>query len=334
MTIYEALATATKAVPPHEAKLLLAHCMGLTATDLLIKNHQPLDETAKGAFFAAIERRIANEPLQYILGEWEFMGLKMKTDSRALIPRPETELLVEEALRYIGRPYANDISSPSRGATPGHGKRISFVTSARGRCDFIHGSGREDPAPTVCRAVDSGLSSTVLSPDSSSTPIRVLDVCTGSGCIAIAIAKLSGASVTATDISQKALSLAKENAELHGLTNKINFIQSDLLNNLNNQVFDIIISNPPYIPTTELSTLQPELAHEPTLALDGGQDGLDPYRKLIPQALASLTPGGTLLLEIGPPTVEAIMKDSGYGMIRTINDYGGLPRIVTGTRMH
>jgi len=266
ITIKEALAIATKSAPHHEAKLILAHYTGLTATELILKNHQPLDETAKGAFFAAIERRVANEPLQYILGDWEFMGLKIKTDSRALIPRPETELLVEEALKHI-----------------------------------------------------------------TTTHTRILDICTGSGCIAIAIAKLSGTSVTATDISQKALSLAKENAELHGLTNKIHFIQSDLLNDLNSQHFDIIISNPPYIPTAELSTLQPELTHEPTLALDGGPDGLAPYRKLIPQARDFLPPGGNLLLEIGPPTVEAIMKAAGYGMIRTINDYAGLPRIITGT---
>ena len=278
MTLQDALNAST--IAQHEARLLLSHVTGLNFTDIIINANQPLDEPYKGAFFAAVDRRKAREPLQYILGEWEFMGLTIKTDSRALIPRPETELLVEEALTYIRK------------------------------------LGR---------------------------PARVLDVCTGSGCIGVAIAKLADATVTAIDISGEALALATENTALHGLTDKIRFIQGDLLsclkkrapqgdslNNLENQTFDIIISNPPYIPTNDLHSLQQELSHEPKTALDGGADGMDLYRRLIPQSLGFLAPGGILLLEIGPPAVEAIMRDTGYGIVRLIKDYAGYPRVLVG----
>jgi len=158
----------------------------------------------------------------------------------------------------------------------------------------------------------------------------VLDVCTGSGSIAVAIAKLTGAVVTATDICTNALSLAKENAALHNVD--IRFVQGDLLSGIAPQDFDIIVSNPPYIPTHELATLQPELSYEPKLALDGGLDGMNPYRRLVPEAFNFLTPGGVLLLEIGSPEVEGILQKAGYDMIRLINDYAGLPRILTGRR--
>jgi len=321
-----------EAIGKHEARLLLSQSIGLTPTEIILNTNQPLDEPAKGAFLAAVERRKAHEPLQYIIGQWEFMGLPMITDSRALIPRPETELLVEEALKYIHKLIQTAINDRQ------HGVNCS---------------------------------------DMQSRQIKILDVCTGSGCIAVAIARLAdattvpsenaadsmsiavtgpgpGITITATDISHDALALAAENAALNGVSNKIRFMQCDLLNDFNNrvklvgssnpgnlrennashdstpQLFDIIISNPPYIPTAELNTLQPELSHEPRQALDGGPDGLDPYRRLIPQTMKYLAPDGVLLLEIGPPAVEGIMKDAGYGIVRMIDDYAGLPRVLVG----
>ncbi|MCL2360414.1 MAG: peptide chain release factor N(5)-glutamine methyltransferase [Defluviitaleaceae bacterium] len=269
MTLYEALAIGTNAIGRHEARILLSHITELSPTDIMVKPNQPLDETTKGAFFAAMDRRMAKEPLQYIIGEWEFMGLAMKIDRRALIPRPETELLVEEALMHIGK--------------LGH-------------------------------------------------PAKVLDVCTGSGCISVAIAKLSDATVTAIDISPDALALAVENAEFHGLTDKIRFIQGDLLNKLEDQTFDVIISNPPYIPTFDLMGLQPEIDHEPKLALDGGGDGMEIYRRLVPQTLGYLAPSGKLLLEIGPTAVETIMIDVGYDIVKRIKDYAGHSRVLVGAK--
>ena len=268
MTQQQALDICTKAIGQHEARLLLSHITGQSLTSIILNNTKPLGEPATGAFLAALERRKAKEPLQYILGRWAFMGLEMLTDPRALIPRPETELLVEEALK------------------------------------FIHGLGRR---------------------------AKVLDVCTGSGCIAVAIAKLVDADVTAIDISPAALTLAKENAALHQA--KINFLQSDLFAGLAGQTYDVIISNPPYIPTGELSGLQHEIQdHEPMLALDGGPDGLDIYRRLVPASLEHLTPGGALFLEIGPAEVETIMKSAGYGIVRLVKDYAGLNRVLAGER--
>ena len=268
MNISEALNMGTKAIGKHEARLLLSHITALSPAEIITNTNKPLDEKTIGAFLASIKRREAKEPLQYIMGKWEFMGLEFITDNRALIPRPETELMVEEAITHIKK---------------------------------LH------------------------------RPAKVLDVCTGSGCIAISIAKLTDADVTAIDISQDALALATENAALHQLQDRIKFVQSDLLHGLKIQTFDIIISNPPYIPSGDIGSLQQELSHEPILALDGGPDGLDLYRQLIPQSMKYLSPGGVLLLEIGPQAVETIMLGAGYGMIRTIKDYAGLPRILVGT---
>jgi len=266
MTLQEALNLGAEAIGRHEARLLLSHVTGLGLTTLTLDSSMPLYEPAKGAFLAGIERRKAKEPLQYILGMWEFMGLDIISDPRALIPRPETELLVEEALV------------------------------------FIRGLGRT---------------------------ARVLDVCTGSGCIAVAMAKLADTDVTAVDISPVALNLAAENAALHKVD--IRFVQSDLFHALSMQTFDVIISNPPYIPTPQLSCLQVEIKeHEPMLALDGGNDGLDIYRRLVPQSLNFLSPDGALFLEIGPREVETIMMDAGYGIVRLINDYAGLERVLVG----
>ena len=263
MTLHDALIIGTKAIGSHETRLLLSHITGLQYAQL--NSQKPLSQKAYGAFLTALNRRKASEPLQYILGTWDFYSLPFITDPRALIPRPETELLVEQALAYINK---------------------------------------------------------------QSKPVNVLDLCTGSGCIAVAIAKLSNTRVTATDISHDALALASENAKLHSLD--INFIQGDLFENLNAQQFDVIISNPPYIPSNEINQLQADIQnHEPHLALDGGIDGMDIYRRIIPQSLDFLTPGGMLFLEIGPIAVKDIMTNAGYDMISVSQDYAKLDRIIS-----
>lgn len=269
MNISEALNMGTKAIGKHEARLLLSHITALSPAEIITNTNKPLDEKTIGAFLASIKRREAKEPLQYIMGKWEFMGLEFITDNRALIPRPETELMVEEAITHIKK---------------------------------LH------------------------------RPAKVLDVCTGSGCIAVSIARLSDSTVTAIDISDEALALAAENAALHNAADNIRFVQSDLFGGLEAQQFDIIISNPPYIPTADLNDLQPEIHHEPKLALDGGADGMDIYRRLIHLSRDFLAPQGKLLLEIGPPAVEAIMKEAGYDIVRLIKDYAGLLRVLVGQR--
>jgi release factor glutamine methyltransferase len=258
MTISEALKHGTKIIGRRDALLLLCHVTGQNAARILLCENENLTNSEK--FLQYVSRRKQNEPLQYIIGEWEFMGQTIKTDKRALIPRPETELVTEEALKFL---------------KPG---------------------------------------------------MEVLDLCTGSGCIAAAIAKAGDYRVTAADISPEALSLAKENGE--GLN--INFILSDLFCNVKGK-FDLIISNPPYITNKEMETLSASvLRYEPLLALRGGPDGMDIYRELIPRSLGFLKPGGGLFLEIGPAYVKNILTEHAFINVKIKNDYGGLPRIVYG----
>lgn len=272
MTIHDALLGGAEKIGQRDAKLFLSHITGYGEGGLHIKAFDSLCDDECELFFSFVQRRETGEPLQYIIGQWEFMGLPLFTDPRALIPRPETELLVEEALAFIAAKIAD----------------------------------KKNPA-------------------------RVLDLCTGSGCIAIAIACLSDAKITAADISDDALSLAKKNACKLKITNEqIIFVKSDLLDDICGE-FDVIISNPPYILSGDMKTLSPTVRdHEPSLALDGGVDGLDFYRRLIPQAKKALCKGGALFLEIGPVAVTDLMANAGFEKINLQRDYAEIPRIVSG----
>jgi len=266
MTLKEALQHGTRIIGHRNAILLLSHITSKSSAQIIINEDKILAESAE--YFEYVNRHKNGEPLQYIIGKWEFMGCELLTDNRALIPRPETELLVEEALKFIDN--------------------------------------RE---------------------------LHVLDLCTGSGCIAVAIKKLAPkAIVTAVDISNEALELAKTNAKSHGLN--VEFIQSDLFGAFEeSNIFDIIISNPPYIPTSEIAMLETTVRdYEPHLALDGGTDGLDIYRRLIPESFSFLRPQGVLFLEIGHVFVGELLKESGFEDIKILSDYAGLPRIVTGRK--
>jgi release factor glutamine methyltransferase len=246
--------------------------------------HKNFPEDECETYFEYISRRQTGEPLQYIIAQWEFMGVPLITDSRALIPRPETELLVEEASAFINK----------------------------------------FPSLEGCREAAGW---------PQARPIRIADICTASGCIAIAVARLLGerAKIIATDISPQALSLARENAEKNHISPaQINFIETDLLDGIDEK-FDVIISNPPYISCREMDELSPTVRdHEPHLALHGGTDGMDFYRRLIPQAKNVLLPGGGLFLEIGSPAVIELMQAEGFENVNLLCDYAELPRIVTG----
>lgn len=198
-------------------------------------------------------------PLQYVLGYTEFYGYRIKTDSRALIPRPETELLTERALEKI-----NENS-------------------------------------------------------------KVLDLCTGSGAIAIALSKQKGIKITASDISEEALSLAKENAELNGAD--VEFVKSDMFASIDNK-FDLIVCNPPYVTDSEYKTLDQEVKKEPRAALLGGKDGLDFYRILADKSKDYLTENGYLFMEIGSGQAEDVIRLFNFYDVEIFNDYEGFTRIV------
>ncbi|MBR0227192.1 MAG: peptide chain release factor N(5)-glutamine methyltransferase [Clostridia bacterium] len=268
-TVLEALKAAEQRLrevpdPRLDAEWLLAEVLGVSRLEMLLNKRRELTEAEAAAYEALLARREGREPLQYILGSQSFMGFTLKTDSRALIPRNDTEALCEEALKYM---------------RPGY---------------------------------------------------RVLDLCTGSGALAAAIKKLRpSAEVVASDISEAALSLAKENAA--ALNADIRFMQGDLFSPVAGEKFDVIVSNPPYIPGGLRGRLQAEVEQEPALALFAGDDGLDFYRRIAREAPAHLLPGGRLCLEIGDGQGDAVktLLYEEFTDIQVLNDLNGLPRVVS-----
>ena len=301
-----------------DARLLLEHFCGIDTNRLLAEPGMPVSDDLRSAFLKGIKRRAAREPLAYIVGEQSFMGLPFIVSEDVLIPEQDTENLVEEALRLI----------------------------------------------------DDGS--------------RILDLCTGSGCILLSLLHYTNGCIgVGTDLSEKALEIARRNASAHGLSDQTVWLQGDLfdaldpLNKKDNDDkdnkrenykiednkreesrddqaeksteseksesgfpgmsytsgYDMIISNPPYIPTSVIDTLQPEVrCAQPRMALDGGGDGLDFYRRIIREAPAHLVVGGRLLLEIGYDQAEAVsdlLREAGYYGIEILKDYGGNDRIAT-----
>ncbi|MBM4135803.1 MAG: peptide chain release factor N(5)-glutamine methyltransferase [Nitrospira sp.] len=264
-----------------EAELIISHCLGIDRAALYRDNPRILEEYIS-KIDEFLKRRSEREPLQYILGYTEFYGLKIKVGTGILIPRPETELLVEEAIKTVKR-EALDV----RGFSP-HASRL--------------------------------------------TPLRILDLCTGSGCLALALAmEFPDAQVYGTDISDVAIGYAKDNAEFNGVKN-VSFLQGNLFEPIRELfTFDLIVSNPPYIQRDDIKSLQPEIKDwEPVEALDGGEDGLDYYRAIIPEAKGYLKEGGHLMLELGTGLADAVKKiaeDTGFIDIFIKKDYAGIERI-------
>lgn len=228
---------------PLKVRLLLEHILKMNKYELVINHTQEIDENKFIEFKNGLEKIKNNIPIQYIINNQEFMKLNFYVDENVLIPQPDTEILVEEVIKY----YNN-----------------------------------------------------FKQQNNSTNQIKILDLCTGSGAIAISLAKyIENCEIIATDISNKALQIAKLNAEKNLVHTKINFIESDMFSNINIKDFDIIVSNPPYIETNIIETLHPEVQHEPILALDGGTDGLDFYKIIINNAYNYLNTNGKLFLEIG-----------------------------------
>jgi len=284
MTVLELLNGSTNYLKGHQienprlnAELLLARSLNLSREELYIHLHGSLKEREKEALEKLVQRRISGEPLQYILEHQEFWSIDFKVDPRVLIPRPETELLVEQSLL-------------------------------------------------------------ILSENSFKRVPSVLEIGTGSGAIAIALAKeVKIIFLIATDISQDALVLAKENAKSAGVQHQIKFVNGDLFGPLRpskeRKLFDLILSNPPYIIRPEIGSLAKEVRdYEPIIALDGGEDGLEFYRRLIAQAPFYLREGGWLLLEIGQGQslrVSKLMEEGGHFLNpECIPDLSGVERVV------
>jgi release factor glutamine methyltransferase len=277
--------------PRLDAELLVAHALALPRLQLYVQFDRPLLPPELGTIRELVKRRQGGESVAYAIGKKEFYGLELAVDARVLVPRPDTETLVDEALERIGRPAKATLDADA--ATEG-----------------------EVPAPPA-RAP------------------RVADVGTGSGAIAITLAKQrADATVFASDVSPDALAVARANAERHGAA--ITFLEGDLEAPLMAHApFDLIAANLPYIPAAEIAGLAPEVRAEPALALDGGPDGLALVRRLVAAAGALLAPGGALVLEIGAGQARdtaALCEAAGLTDVRIRRDLGEIERVVSAVR--
>ena len=267
-------------VPSHSlaAELLLMHTLGRDRAWIYAHPEFELDAAEAEKYFELVARRASGAPTQYLTGKQEFWGLEFEVTPAVLIPRPETEHIIEVALERLGAARKSEV-------------------------------------------------------------LRVADVGTGSGCIAVALAnECPNAEIFATDISAAALDVAKRNAARHGFDARIHFTEANLLDAFAGKVhrFDVIVSNPPYIGIADRPTLQREVrAHEPEVALFAGDDGLAVYAPLIRDASAALRPGGLLILELGYNSlapVSAWLESGDYSDIRVTNDLAEVPRVISAKR--
>lgn len=268
-----------------DAKELYCFMQGMNRTDLMLRWQEVLQDNQCEAYFDLIAQRASRMPLQHITGRQEFMGLPFEVNDKVLIPRQDTETMVEDALELMAK-------------------------------GTLRGQAYDD---SLKKGGD------------------VLDLCCGSGAIGISIAKLAkGAHVTCSDLSRDAIEMAQKNACLNGCKS-VKFVESDMFDafcgRLGKKKFNMIISNPPYVPPSVIEGLEPEVRdHEPMMALDGGRDGLDFYRIIAAQAPEHLKKGGVLMLEIGfdqREAVQGLIEETGqFEKILGLTDLTGKDRIV------
>ena len=272
----------------YKVDILLEHILNFSKTELIMNLDKEVSEQKCAEFELGIEELLKGKPIQYITNTQEFMKLNFFVDENVLIPQPDTEILVEAALKLTKRIYEKTIYNKER-------------------------------------------------------KIQILDLCTGSGVIAISLEKylnldkqLDNANIEiyASDISESALKIAEKNAKAINQNISIKFILSDMFKNINKK-FDIIVSNPPYIETDTIKTLSKEVQSEPIIALDGGKDGLDFYRTIVSESYNYLAHNGTILVEIGynqKEKVTNIFKKSGkYKTIECIKDLSSNDRVIVAT---
>jgi release factor glutamine methyltransferase len=307
-----------------DAEIILIHCLE-TDRSTFFRDNPIICKEELGKIDDSLRRRSKREPLQYILGYVDFYGLKIKVGKGILIPRPETELLAEVAIKVIKSQLSNPLIPTSNPPSP------PFSKGGMGGFEKGGQEGGKGGMGGFAKEGQRGIT------DSS---LFLLDLCTGSGCLALALArKFPDAQVYGTDISDVAIQYAKENARLNCISNVI-FLQGNLFEPLEKLftlhsslfTFNLIVSNPPYVKRNDIKNLQPEIKDwEPIDALDGGEDGLDYYRAVIPKAKDYLKDGGNLILEIGIGQADAVRKsaeDAGFKDITFRKDYAGIERIM------
>jgi release factor glutamine methyltransferase len=305
-----------------DAELLLAEALGMSRVELYTNHERPLSTEEVDRFRELLRRRAAREPVAYILGKREFWSLELAVDRRVLIPRPETETLVETAVRACtGRLMTS--TSPTR---------YEVDRATIDNTDAKAGSGEPAAAePSVAAAKAQPARDMALLAE------RVLDIGTGSGAVAVALAvELPGLSIVATDESAATLEVAPRNAARHGVTERIDFRCGDLFDALDNdELFDVIVSNPPYVKDHEISLMDPEVKDwEPRGALFSGADGMRETARIIDGAPRHLKPDGWLLLEVGTQAddVRARLAGGGWRDVRSVSDLAGRDRVVAARR--
>jgi release factor glutamine methyltransferase len=257
-----------------EAQVLIAHALGCTRVQLYTGFDRPLDDNELTRARELIKRRLGGEPVAYLVGTQEFGSLPFFVDANVLVPRHDTETVVQLVLEQRGDKKA---------------------------------------------------------------PVRVLDLCTGSGVLAVTLAReLPAAQVVATDVSEAAAAIARKNAEHNEVADRVDVRVGDLFAPAAGEVFDVVVANPPYIATAVIATLDKEVQREPTLALDGGADGLDVVRRLVAAAPAHVAPGGLLAVEHGYDQADAVQRlfeaTGAFTPALTVKDLGKQPRVTWARR--
>lgn len=349
--------------PRLSAEWLLAGVCGLTRTDIYVGFDKPMSEEELAAMHAAVVRRAKGEPLQYIVGETGFRHITVACEPGVLIPRPETELLVEEVLGYIDRevlggpaphahekvelPWNAEVEAARKAELEAAAQRDESEANAALQERELRDSDFEDDSDEVADAVtgDEAGGDEVAADDveSSSGDVapaaRVLEVGCGTGCISLSIAyeRQGKARCVAIDIEPRAVDLTIRNRDALGIDpTDVDVRLGNLVSPLDRETewgtFDVLVSNPPYIPSSVMGTLPHEVAdYEPSLALDGGADGLDIFRRLVNAAPHMLKPGGLLACELYEGHLDAaaeLCRSAGMRDVRVVDDLTGRPRIV------
>ena len=281
-------------------KILIEYVFKISKEKLILKYKDEINNKKVEEFRKLLKKLENGIPIQYIINNQEFMGLNFYVDEDVLIPQPDTEVLVEEVIKYCNELRNNEPEDKETNK------------------DYKENIEKEP----IINKEDKNINKKT---------IKILDLCTGSGIIGISIYKyLENVEIYASDISQKALNIAEKNTNLNNA--KINFINSDMFENIHIKDFDIIVSNPPYIESKVIKSLSKEVQNEPKLALDGGEDGLKFYRSILENAKDYLRKNGDILLEIGydqKEKIEEILKSYKiYKETKCIKDFGGNNRVI------
>lgn len=332
--------------PRLSAEWLLGEACGLRRIELYTGLERPLSMDERGVLRDYVARRGNGEPLQYITGEVAFRHIAVKVRPGVLIPRPETEVLVSEALALL--PSADRPRAMDSRMTEAEAQELLAALAAEGEADGAGAPGGSVPAApepeagASREASDRGESGAGDRPaaEAASASLLVADVCAGSGCIACSIAyEHPAARVVATDIDPAAVALARENVSALGLDERVRVLQCDLGAGVPERLmgrFDLVASNPPYVPTAVLAEIPREVAaFEPALALDGGADGLDVLRRLLPWCLRALKPGGGFAFELHEGHLDeaaALAREAGFQDVRIVCDLADRPRVLAGRK--